>query len=132
METINTISHPKCFDKNSGNTSISQDRISIEQCLRLLLTTSRGELLGDPYYGTNLMTFINEPNDLVLRDEIIDDFVYSIKKYEKRVRVSEEDIDVEADGKNVHIEIRYYISQLGVYETFELSVLRGDYDVKYQ
>lgn len=130
MRLKNTISHPKCFDKNSGNTSISNDRVSIEQCLRLLLTTSRGELLGDPYYGTNLMTFVNEPNDLILRDEIIDDFVYSIKKYERRISVSEEDIIIDIDGKNVNIKINYKITQLGTYETFELSVLRGDYDVQ--
>lgn len=130
MRLKNTISHPKCFDKNSGNTSISNDRISIEQCLRLLLTTSRGELLGDPYFGTNLMTFVNEPNDLILRDEIIDDFVYSIKKYERRISVSEEDIIIDIDGKNVNIKINYKITQLGTYETFELSVLRGDYDVQ--
>lgn len=130
MRLKNTISHPKCFDKNSGNTSISNYRISIEQCLRLLLTTSRGELLGDPYYGTNLMTFVNEPNDLILRDEIIDDFVYSIKKYERRISVSEEDIIIDIDGKNVNIKINYKITQLGTYETFELSVLRGDYDVQ--
>lgn len=130
MRLKNTISHPKCFDKNSGNTSISNDRISIEQCLRLLLTTSIGELLGDPYFGTNLMTFVNEPNDLILRDEIIDDFVYSIKKYERRISVSEEDIIIDIDGKNVNIKINYKITQLGTYETFELSVLRGDYDVQ--
>lgn len=132
MQLRNTISHPKCFDKNSGNTSISNDRISIEQCLRLLLTTSRGELLGDPYFGTNLMTFVNEPNDLVLRDEIIDDFVYSIKRYEKRISVSERDISIEIDRESVYININYLIVQLGVYKTFELSILRGEYDVKKQ
>lgn len=122
----NTIAHPVCFDKNSGRTSVNYNNVSIEQSLRLLLLSSRGELIGDPFFGTNLMMYINEPNDIVLEDMIINDFLYAINRYEKRISVSENDIHISGTDAKVNIEIGYYIVQLGTYKTFELSVLRGD------
>lgn len=123
-----TITHPKCFDLNSGNTSVSSSIGSIEQCLRLLLTTSKGELLGDPFFGTNIMAFINEPNDIVLKDEIVDDFVNAIKSYEKRITVGQDDITIVQIDKKVNISITYYVNELGKVGNFELSMLRGDYN----
>ena len=126
--TRSTISHPKCFDLNSGNTATSITNVSIEQSLRLLLTTAKGELLGDPFYGTNTIAFINEPNDLVLRDEIIDDYLSAIAKYEKRIVVTEDDIAIIQTNTNVNITIRYLIKELNKSEKFELSLLRGEYN----
>lgn len=130
--TRSTISHPKCFDLNSGKTSISKTNVSIEQSLRLLLTTAKGELLGDPFYGTNTLAYINEPNDLVLRDEIIDDYITAINAYEKRVVVGEEDIVITQTDSKVDISITYYMKELGKTGTFELSMLRGDYNGNQQ
>lgn len=130
--TRTTISHPECFDLNSGKTSVSKSNISIEQSLRLLLTTAKGELLGDPFYGTNTLAYINEPNDLVLRDEIIDDYVTAISAYEKRVTVGENDINITQTDSRVNVSITYYIKELGQTGTFELSMLRGDYNGNQQ
>lgn len=126
--TRTTIAHPECFDLNSGKTAVSDTNVSIEQSLRLLLTTAKGELFGDPFFGTNIMAFINEPNDLVLKDEIIDDFVSAISSYEKRVSVAEDDIDVVQTDAKVNVTITYFIKELGKVGTFELSMLRGDYN----
>lgn len=130
--TRSTISHPKCFDLNSGKTSTSLSNVSIEQSLRLLLTTAKGELLGDPFFGTNTLAYINEPNDLVLRDEIIDDYVTAISAYEKRVSVGEDDISIVQTDSKVDISITYYMKELGQTGTFELSMLRGDYNGNQQ
>lgn len=130
--TRSTISHPKCFDLNSGKTSTSISNVSIEQSLRLLLTTAKGELLGDPFYGTNTLVYINEPNDLVLRDEIIDDYITAISTYEKRVTVGEEDIEIIQTDSKIDVSITYYMKELGKTGTFELSMLRGDYNGNQQ
>lgn len=130
--TRSTISHPKCFDLNSGKTSTSISNVSIEQSLRLLLTTAKGELLGDPFYGTNTLVYINEPNDLVLRDEIIDDYITAISTYEKRVTVGEEDIEIVQTDSKIDVSITYYMKELGKTGTFELSMLRGDYNGNQQ
>lgn len=126
MYTKNTISHPSCFNRNSGRTQVSTSRVSVEQSLRLLLTSSKGELLGDPYYGTNLMMYKGEPNDLVLQDMIVDDFMSAINRYEKRVEVSQDSFIFEIDAHKIYIAIRYKLVDTGTEQNFELSVLRGE------
>lgn len=126
MYTKNTISHPSCFNRNSGRTQVSTQKASVEQCLRLLFTSSKGELLGDPFYGTNLMMYKNEPNDLVLQDMIVDDFVSAAKKYETRVEITQDDFTFVIDANKLYISINYRLVDTGTEHTFELSVLRGE------
>jgi phage baseplate assembly protein W len=40
--------------------------------LKLLLLSDRGSFFGDPYYGTVIKRLIFEPNNVILRDIVID------------------------------------------------------------
>lgn len=105
-----SIKHPNTFSLVSGETSLVKYLDSINQSIRLILTTSRGELFGDPAYGTNLKELIFEFAGVPLETAIREEIVRVLNLYEKRIFISEEDIDITYDGKDkrtVIVDLRY-------------------------
>lgn len=109
-----SISYPTTFDIDSGVTKLDSDYLSINMCLALLLTTAKNELLGDPDFGCRLYELLFEQASDDLLDEIKDDIVENIKKFETRVTVNREDIEIkhrENTDRNAYtITITYRIN----------------------
>lgn len=124
----NTIKCPNCFSVASGKVSVISEIESINNCIGLLLRSSRGELVGDPMFGTNLMKMMYEPNDYILQDSVRSEIVTAINKYENRVYVTESDIDVSSDDNVVDVSISYYVKKTGEIGVFQFSLLREDYN----
>lgn len=120
----NSIRHPDSFSSRTGKTVISIDTKSINNCLKLLITTSKGELLGDPQFGSNLMKLIYEPNDTILQDMVTQDIIETISKYEPRITVTSSMINFNIDINTVYINIQYYVNNTGSYGDFSISVNR--------
>lgn len=109
-----SVKHPIMFNLTSGSTDTDQSITSINRCIGLILTTGKGELLGDPEFGCRLYELLFEQYSAPLENRIKDEIVSSIKAYEKRVSVSKNDISIEheedTDRNRYHITIRYDIS----------------------
>lgn len=120
----NSIRHPNSFSTKSGKTILSTNEISINNCLKLLFTTSKGELLGDPEFGCNLMELIYQPNDIILQDILSEEIIETIDKYEPRITVNKSLISYNIDVNTVYINIKYYINNTGSYGDFSISVNR--------
>ncbi len=119
-----TIKFPNITNLVSGKNLFSKNYESINECLGLLLRTSKGELLGDPQFGCNLMRYIYEPNDAILQDIAREDIVSAISKYEPRVTVNADDIEIYSENEKVYITISYYINSTGTTNSYELVMLR--------
>lgn len=118
----NTIIHPKCFNIITGRTQLNSLHQSIQQSIRLIITTRRGELLGDPDYGSNLYKFIYETNCNIQWTLIEDDLKDSIAKYETRIRV-EEIIFSNPNSSTLNIKIVYSLVQMEELGDITFSVL---------
>lgn len=129
MAFRNTISHKKCFNRTSGSTFLSEKDLSVEQCMRLIILTSKGELLGDPEFGTNIYEYLLMSNTDVIAELTINDILTGINTYEKRVQVSRDDISFNIDRNTVHINIQYLLLQTGTVETFTLEMSRRKFNV---
>lgn len=124
MISETTIKFPNITSLVSGKNQFSKDYESINECIGLLLRTSKGELLGDPQFGCNLMRYIYEPNDIILQDIAREDIVSAISKYEPRVTVTADDIEVYSENEKVYITINYYINSTGTTSSYEIVMLR--------
>lgn len=124
MAFRNSIKHPECFNIISGRTNIAEYHESIQESIRLLLLTNKGELLGDPQYGTNLIKHIHEPNTMILQDLLSDDISRVISKYEKRIRVNPNDITFIKENKKLYINIMYTVIRTNEVDTFTLELLK--------
>lgn len=109
MVFTNSINHPNEFSLVSGKTQLVKEIDSINQSLRLLFTTAKGELFGDPYFGCNLYSLIYEHEGEVLNQMIKDDIVKTATEQESRVTISDRNILIEEDQGTLKITIGYQI-----------------------
>lgn len=97
---MRSIEFPKMF--NSNNTKVHQASNYIDstyQNLKLLLSTERGELIGDPYYGVLLKHYMFDQNNYVLRDMLIDMLYTQIALFIPQLHVERSGITVTQNRK---------------------------------
>lgn len=122
MLFTNSIKFPNLFDLTSGNTNVDTEFTSINRCIGLILTTAKGELLGDPDYGCNLYVRLFNGYTESESDLIKNDIVDSLTRYEKRINISVSDIeiepvDIEAHKFKIHISYKLKNSDI-INDTF--------------
>lgn len=128
MKETKTLTFSKMFNPQTGKTMAVSGEESINNCLSMLISTCKGELLGDPNFGTNvkrlLMNFKGEQLYILVREEI----VQAVNIYEKRVSLDTSDIQViesEDDDNTVRINIMYKDLTDGTVKDLSLT-LNGD------
>lgn len=86
-------------------TKLYKDRDATLSNLKLLLLSFKGNLLGDPYYGTNLHKIIYSNNQQILKDLIIDDIYTAIIEFMPQLRVTREDINIYGHDNHLYASI---------------------------
>lgn len=103
------IKMPQMFSLVRGSTQLSSELEAINQSIKLVLTTSKGELFGDPDFGTDLYTFIYDYEGEALNQLIKDEIVTCLNEQCPRIYVTSEDITIQEEDKTLHITISYHI-----------------------
>jgi phage baseplate assembly protein W len=108
-----SIKYPVTFNLVSGATELDDKITSINRCIGLLLTTAKGELLGDPDFGCRLYEILFDQYSNTLVDIAKQDIVDNISLFESRVIVTDKDIEIleHKDGirNSYNIKITYTI-----------------------
>lgn len=102
---MKSISYPKMFVTKT-KTGVVKDYDATLQNLKMLLFSEKGELFGDPYFGTGLKRFLYDQNDVVLQDLLIDEIYTAIAVFMPQIRIARKDITIVADGTTVVCEIK--------------------------
>lgn len=87
---MNSISFPNIFKRVKTNTVNDYDATA--QNLKMLIWSEKGELFGDPYYGTGLKKYLFDQNDAILQDLLVDDIYTAISLFMPQLQVSRSDI----------------------------------------
>lgn len=101
---MRSIRFPNMFTKTS--TLTVDNYYATLQNLKMLLFSEKGELFGDPYYGTNLKKFLYDQNDYVLKDLVIDDIYTAISTFMPQIKVERRDITIKIEGNIVKAYIK--------------------------
>ena len=101
---MRSIRFPNMFTKTS--TLTVDNYYATLQNLKMLLFSEKGELFGDPYYGTNLKKFLYDQNDYVLKDLVIDDIYTAIATFMPQIKVERRDITIKIEGNTVKAYIK--------------------------
>lgn len=126
MANESTITFPNIFNRITGRGQVSEGVKAINESLRSLLLTSRGELFGDPLFGCNIVRNVYDHNDKILNDILKKDIVESVANYMSNlIRVTYDDISIVNEGNKVTITIRYYINKSDSINTYKLVMLEG-------
>lgn len=127
----NSIKFPNIFNLYNGVTDTETEYTSINRCLALILTTAKGELLGDPDYGCILYEQLFNGYTEDVKDTIIDGIVEAIKQYEKRIVVYKNDVSIDRDEDNehlYHIHISYKVKNTPFEQDTVVDVLERTVD----
>ena len=102
---MRSISYPKMFATKT-KTGITHDYDATLQNLKLLLFSEKGELFGDPYFGTGLKRFLYDQSDAVLKDILVDEIYVAIATFMPQIRLTRKDVNITVNGTNVYCEIK--------------------------
>ena len=102
---MKSIAFPKMFATKT-KTNLVDDYDATLQNLIMLLYSEKGELFGDPYFGAGLKRFLYDQNDYVLKDLLIDEIYTAIAVFIPQIRITRDDILIEADRTTVTCKIK--------------------------
>lgn len=94
-----SIAFPEMFNRTVTNTV--SDYEATLQNIKMLLWSEKGELFGDPYYGTGLKKYLYEQNDAILKDILVDDIYTAIATFIPQILIDRKGITIESDGARV-------------------------------
>lgn len=109
MVFTKSINHPKEFSMVSGRTELAEEVESINQSIKLLLTSARGELFGDPNFGSRLYEYLFDYSGEALYSLLRSEIVAVLSSQESRVTVFESGISFEERDLDLVINIKYTI-----------------------
>ena len=121
-----TFSFPYLFNRISKKTNLSSDNKSINECLSVLLRTRPGELLGNPNYGCNLLNNLFKYNGVLIDNIIKEDIVNAIHKYEPRIDITYNDIEIIQEDSKVFIFLTYLIKDTKEINEYNIQLTTSD------
>jgi len=105
---VRSIKFPKMFNTNSTRVwKSSEHGEATRQNTKLLLHCERGELIGDPYFGLLIRHYFFEPNNYILRDQIIDMIYTQLAIFIPQVHVERKDISVFQDREKAKLYCKF-------------------------
>lgn len=102
---MKSIGFPKLF-RTTVSTNIIEDMDAIKQNISLLLSSEKGELLGDPYYGVRLKYYFYDQNNYVLKDILLDEIYTALVLFMPQLSLTRNDITFITGRAELSIRIR--------------------------
>jgi phage baseplate assembly protein W len=129
-----SIKYPQTFDLISGSTDIDDTTTSINRCIALILTSAKCELLGDPDFGSRLYEMLFEQYSATLEAAIKAEIVEAITTFEKRVTITEDDVEIKESTSGLRnaydITIHYTITRTNRNEETTVHLEEGEFYAK--
>lgn len=114
---ISTFNIPDTFTFD-GNVDMLEGTDAVNKCLEMLVKVNKGELGGDPDFGSNFLIYCYEQNTDILNDQVTDDIVMSVSRYDDRIDINDNDIHTERQEEKILVNCNYYLksedSRLGI------------------
>ena len=119
-----SIAFPNMF--NGSKVNLLRDYDAIKSNLTALLSSDKGALIGDPYYGVNLKKLLwEQAYDPIIRDLIKDDIFEAIYSYMPQITVYRDDISISVVNNVVSASIKVR-SDSGIDSNlYEIQLLTG-------
>lgn len=119
-----SIAFPNIF--NGSKVFLYRDYDAIKSNLTALLSSDKGALFGDPFYGTRLKTLLwSQAYDPIVRDLIKDDIFNAIYSYMPQLTVHRNDIVINIVDNVVTASIKVTSSSGIESNLYEITLLTG-------
>jgi hypothetical protein len=100
--------------------------LSVEESIRVILSTRPGEQLMRPDFGAGLDRFLHEPDSIVVRRRIHDAVRESLVRWEPRITVDDVEVDGDPDDPGlIRVRIAYRLRRTGEARSIGLALQTG-------
>ena len=122
---MRSIAFPKIFNRTTTNLVYDYD--ATLQNIKLLLWSEKGELFGDPYFGTGVKRYLFDQNDVVLQDILLDDIYTALVLFIPQLKIDRKDIKL-VRGNKGELSLKITAINKADYQTnmFELVLLQAE------
>lgn len=122
-----SIQFPKMFSKTS--TKIIHDYDATKQNAILVLRSEETGLFGDPYFGTKLKNLIFNPNNIILKDVVIDEIYTKLAIFMPQLIINRRDMNITFERAKLYctFKARYVESfELNTYSLYLMDTEKED------
>ena len=95
---------------NKGGFVMSSHINHIEESIVQILSTQFYERVMLPEFGSDIDAQIFDPNEVETHALIRYEIVEALTKYEPRIVIDEDGIEIEADGSNIYVTLSYALA----------------------
>ncbi len=96
---------------------------SVQENLKVILSTRTGEQLMHPTYGAGLIEFIGQPDTVTTRRRIYDRVTESIGRWESRIELDRVDVTAASElPGHLRVQIAYRLRRTGEPRTFGVNL----------
>lgn len=96
---------------------------SVQQSIKVILSTRPGEQLMRPSFGGGLANFLQAPNTILTRRQIRDAVFESIERWETRIFLDRvEVLELPNRPSEIRVEITYRLRRTGVGQQMGLTI----------
>lgn len=99
----------------------------IEESIQQILGTRLRERVMELYFGSDIDSYIFEPNDLTTHTIIKYEIVEALTKFEPRIRIEEQDIILKAEDEKLYATLNYEVISYGL--TYSSKIYIGEVEV---
>lgn len=125
-----SLTHPKMFSIINGNTELDSLLVSINRSIALILLTAKGELFGNPDFGSDLRKYVFDSMTPSLEEMLKTEILQSILNWESRIKLELEDIALEQVSDHLKIHISYTLTNSNIEaETDILTPIKAPQEV---
>jgi phage baseplate assembly protein W len=115
------------FDKNpvTKDLLVTKNYDAIKRSVMNLVLTQPGERFFNPNIGSKIRNILFEPLDYITASLISSEIEYTIKAFEKRVKLKEVDVEIDDNNNGFDVVIDYtIIGDPSITQTIELFLER--------
>lgn len=106
-------SFPPTFDKENRQLRMTHEIDNIKQSIDILLQTHFGERSTQPFWGSDLRSYLFQKPSAMLANEISDSVKFSLLNYEPRIIVDEVDVNfIDTTESYIEIVIQFTIKKI--------------------
>lgn len=102
-----SIQFPYLFSLLSGNTQLDTNFDSINRSIALILLTGKGEVFGNPEFGSDIKRYQFQEMTPAVQQLLADVIIDAITKNENRIDINNKDIQMEQVEDKLYIKLSY-------------------------
>lgn len=95
-------------EKSLFDTNVLQSDSVLSELMHILFTP-KGQRLRDPEFGTNLIQFIYNPNDIQTWDDVVSEVKNTVVRYLKNCKINDIEIYEGEGGNGLYIRFSYSV-----------------------